>query len=106
MLDVAKFKPINKRVLLLKTIKADEEVVINGHTHYAEGGVILPDTFADNTCIMEVIDVADDCKIFSPESIDGLILAPELSEDFDPIDRRKGYWIAKEDVLPPFVLVG
>ena len=106
MLDITKVKPINKRVLLYKTRNADEELVIDGHTYYASGGVIQPDTFTDNTCIMEVIDVADDCKIFSPESIDGLILAPELSEDFDPIDRRRGYWIAKEDVLPPFVLVG
>lgn len=97
-------KPINRRVLLQKTIKADGVKEIDGHEYHTNGGVILPYYVADDTHWCEVVRVSDDCEIFTEESIGGLVLAPEFSDGFDAIEPKLGYWMAREDVLPPFVM--
>jgi len=97
---------INRWLLLRKCVnKADECRVIDGRECYLAGGIVLPDTTADNTCLCSIQKVAKDCVHFEEDHIGMLVVAPELSQDHIALDAEREWWITREKALEGYLAV-
>ncbi len=64
-------KPIGKRILVRKCITGEKRA-----DGFYLGGIAITDLSADACAWAEIIDVADDCKLFRKENIGSFVYLP------------------------------
>jgi len=90
----------NRRVMVRKCV--------NDHVRDENGDVLIykPDEVYEDTNTCEVVDVADDCRIFQKEHIGGFVEMPEYIEGFELFNKDLELWIADERILDDVIETG
>ena len=66
-----KIKPIKKRILVRKCTTGERR----DGAYYIDN-IAIPDSSADNCFWAEILDVSDDCKLFSRDDVGGFVYLP------------------------------
>lgn len=96
-----KITPIGKRIVIRKCV--------NDHVRDKGSGNVLiykPDNTYEQTNTVEIIDVADDCRMFRKEHIGDFIQVPEFINGLNELDYDKGLFFIKEDVVEECLEMG
>lgn len=95
-----KVTPKNRRILVRKCV--------NDHVRAEDGEVQIykPDEVYETTNVCEIIDIADDCRIFRREHIGWFLELPEWIEGLDLFDEEMELWFVKETILDDVIETG
>jgi hypothetical protein len=100
---VKRIRPLGKRLLLKRCVQALDEGRYKVLQSGPGKGLAVPDAYADTCNMCEIIEVSDDCEIFSHDHEGKFVQSPEWSAGLECISRKLELWMAMEDVLPACV---
>jgi co-chaperonin GroES (HSP10) len=88
-----KIKPLGRRILIRKCV--------SDHIRDENGKVLIymTDTSYEECNTAEIVDIADDCRMFTKEAIGAFIQIPERIEGVDELDIDKGLFFIQEDFI-------
>ena len=98
-----RIRPINKRLLLKRCVQAEQQGRYKVLMQGPGKGLAVPDSYADQCNMCEIVEVAHDCEVFHVEHIGKFVQAPEWSQGLECINRNAELWMATEDILPSIV---
>ena len=104
---IKRIRPLGKRIFMQRCRQAREEIV-KGHAFFVldtgpAKGLAVPESYADQCNMNEIIEVADDCKVFDKYCVGKFVQAPEWSKGLTCIDKSHELWMANEDIIPAIV---
>ena len=104
---IKRIRPLGRRILMQRCRQAEEEIV-GGHKFFKLktgkcAGLAVPESYADQCNMNEIVDLADDCKMFDRSCIGKFVQAPEWSKGLACISREHELWMAHEDIIPAIV---
>ena len=79
---MAKLKPVNRRLYCRKCHSGKRVVDSDGSVHYELGGITLTDKRGNYSPYWEIIDIADDCKLFTKADIGKIVRLPVWNETY------------------------
>ena len=100
---IKRIRPIGKRLLLKRCVQAVEDGRYKVLASGPGKGLAVPETYADTCNMCEIIEIADDCEVFTKDCEGMFVQAPEFSAGLECISRRAELWMAREDILPACV---
>lgn len=69
-------KPVKRKILVRKCLAYTPEMY-NGNLYWRDGNIVVTDVRGSYTHWAEVLDIADDCKLFDKSCIGGFVYLPE-----------------------------
>jgi len=95
MINTQNIKPINRHIIVRKCV--------NDHVRGNDGGVLIykPDEIYETTNWAQVLDVAEDCVVFTKNEIGKFVLCPEMSHEMHRIgaEHESKDFIIREDEI-------
>lgn len=84
--------PLGRRIVVRKCV--------NDHVRDENGEVTIwmPDQVYEQTNTCEIIDVSEDCKLYTAEHIGTFIEVPEFIDGLDALDEDLGLFFIREEV--------
>ena len=103
-----KFRPVLRKIVVRKCYTGEPEE-FNGKTYWRVGNIVVTERRADYQHWCEIIDVSDDCELFTKQEIGKFVNLPEWKPN--DIYRVEGTddFVVREDLFirggaPAFVL--
>lgn len=95
-----KITPLNRRIIVRKCV--------NDHVREEDGSVVIykPDEVYEECGTVEIVDVAEDCRIFTPDDIGGFINLPDFVDGLDLLDEENELWFVDERIVDEIIETG
>jgi hypothetical protein len=79
---MATLKPIKRRLYCRKCHSGEKKIDKDGSVHYEVGGITVTDKRGHYSPYWEIMDVSDDCRLFSKADIGKIVRLPIWNEAY------------------------